>query len=251
LIHKEENVLRVSLNRPSVLNAINSEVLKEMESALNKYIQDETLKVLFLYGQGGCFAAGADIKELAGMDEEGIRKFHDLRERAFLLLEDFPCPTVALIERYALGTGLELALCCDFRMAAEDARMGVPSARLGLVESYDYTRRLVRTVGPAWAKKLIYTGERVDGRTAFSIGLVEEVLPSDNVLEAAEEIISSIIKNSPYATRGSKKVISRCARDPNLTQVEDRAWPLVQSIQYQDFREGSRAFLEKRERKFK
>ena len=251
LIRKEKNVLRVSLNRASVLNAVNHEVLRALESALNEYTNDETARVLVLSGEGGCFAAGADIKELAEMDEEGIRRFHDLRERTFSLLEDFSCPTLAVIERYALGTGLELALCCDLRVAAEDAQMGVPSARLGLVESYEYTTRLVRAVGPAWAKKLIFTGERIDAQTAFSIGLVEEVIPSANVFARIEEVLSKIMKNSAYAVRESKSVIHRCAQDPNLIHVEDKALPLAKSIQSEDFKEGARAFLEKRERKFK
>ena len=251
ITHKEKHVLRVSLNRASVLNAINSEVLQAIESALSEYANDETIKVLVLSGQGGCFAAGADIMELAEMEEEGIRRFHDLREGAFSLLENFFCPTLAVIERYALGTGLELALSCDFRVAAEDAQMGVPSARLGLVESYEYTSRLVRAVCPAWAKKLIFTGERIDAQTAFTIGLIEEVIPPDNVFARVDEVVSRIIKNSAYAVRESKSVIGRCARDPNLIRVEDRALPLATSIRSEDFKEGSRAFLEKRERKFK
>jgi enoyl-CoA hydratase/carnithine racemase len=251
LMEKQENVLRVWLNRPSALNAINTEVLQELETGLNRYANDDTVRAVVLSGKEGCFAAGADIKELARLDEEGIRRFHDLRERTLSLLEELPFATVAVIQRYALGTGLELALSCDFRIAAEDAQMGVPSARLGLVESYDYTGRLVRAVGPAWARKLIFTGERVDARTAFAVGLVEEVVLPGEVFSRAEELVSRILKNSAYAIRESKRVICRCARDPNLAGVEDRVLPLMKACRYGDFREGAQAFLEKREREFK
>ena len=162
-LEKNDDLLKISLNRTSALNAINSGLLQEMEQGLKKYADDGTAKLVLVCGEGNCFASGADIRELSGLDEEGIRKFHQLRERTFLLLETFPVPTLALIEKYALGTGLELALCCDFRIAASDARLGVPSAKLGLVESYEYFARLVRTVGLSWAKKMVFSGEPVEG----------------------------------------------------------------------------------------
>ncbi|MFC1896121.1 enoyl-CoA hydratase/isomerase family protein, partial [Thermodesulfobacteriota bacterium] len=173
LFETEDHILRVSLNRSTVYNAINSRVLDQLESGLNEYSGDGTIRALALSGHGGCFSSGADIRELSGFDEKGIRDFHQLRERTFSLLEAFPAPTVAIIERYALGTGLELALCCDFRIAAANALLGVPSGRLGIVESFEYLSRLVRAVGPYHAKKLVLTSERIDAKTAFAIGLVE------------------------------------------------------------------------------
>ena len=250
LFDKDNYTLRVSLNRSSALNAINSEVLKALEDGLQQYREDETIKAIVLFGQGGCFASGADIKELSGLDEAGIREFHGLRERTFSLLENFPSPTIAVIERYALGTGLELALCCDFRIAGNDAQLGVPSARLGLVESYEYITRLVNAVGPFWAKKLIYTGERVDAQTAFTIGLVEDLVPSDKIFDRLDTILNGIVHNSLYAIIESKKVIDICKRDPLLSQVDDTALPMVESMKSKDFKEGVRAFLKKRKTKF-
>jgi enoyl-CoA hydratase len=251
LFEKSDGTLKVSLNRTPVLNAINSDVLRELESGIKAHMGDGTIKALMLYGQGGCFAAGADIKELANLDEGGIRKFHDLRERTFFLLEEFPSPTFAVIEKFALGTGLELALCCDFRIAAEDAQLGVPSARLGIVESYEYISRLVRSVGPAQAKKLILTGARIDARTAFTIGLIEEITSPQKLFDRADALLSSILNNSNYALRQSKKAVDACTRDPNLSHVHDTALPLVESLQSPDFKEGTTAFLEKRKAKFK
>ncbi len=246
LFQKEGGSLRVSLNRISALNAVNSALLMELERGLEEHAQDQSLKSLLLFGQGGCFAAGADIRELASLDEPGIRNFHHLREKAFSLLETYPVPTIALIQKYALGTGLELALCCDWRIAATDARFGVPSAKLGLVESYEYFFRLVRAVGPAWAKKMVYTGDQVDAQTAWNIGLAEEISAPEKIFECAQAFVSRMHRNFPTSIRETKKVIAECLEEPNLHDIKDRALPMVHSMKSDEFREGTKAFLEKR-----
>lgn len=248
LFEKKGSILNVSLNRTSALNAIDSAVLAELERGLMEYEKDEMVRAVMVFGQGGCFASGADIKELSSLDEGGIRKFHLLRERTFGLLENYSCPTIAVIEKYALGTGLELALCCDFRIAATDARLGVPSARLGLVESYEYFSRLVRAVGPSWAKKMVFTGDPVDAETALKIGLVEEISPPDKIFECVESLLGRIRKNSLSSIRGTKKVVAACLRDPNLFQMDDKAFPMVESTKSEDFKEATRAFLERRKK---
>jgi len=249
LFERKEDTLRVSLNRTSALNAINSAVLQELEQGLQQHEFDPAVKSLILFGQGGCFASGADIRELSSLDEEGIRKFHELRERTFDLLEKYACPTLAVIERYALGTGLELALCCDFRVASSDAKLGVPSAKLGLVESYEYFTRLVRAVGPSWARKMVFTGDQVDAEKAFQMGLVEELSPPERIFEKADAILSRILKNSASSIKQTKGVIADCAQDPNLFLVKDPAFPMVVSTKSQDFKEATRAFLEKKGQK--
>ncbi len=247
---KQNVVLKVALNRVSALNAVNSSLLKELATGLAAHAADPEIRVLMLFGQGGCFASGADIKELAGFDQDGIRNFHDLRERTFGMLETFPSPTMAVIERYALGTGLELALCCDFRIAAADARLGVPSARLGIVESYEYISRLVGAVGPYRAKKMLLTAERVDAHTALAIGLIEEVVAAEELFVRAEAIVAAICSNSTYSMRESKQVVEICRRDPGLRRVGDKALPMIRSLQNPDFKEGLAAFLDKRQARF-
>ncbi len=246
LFEKVGNILRISLNRKSALNALNSAVLQDLEQGLLEYQEDKTVSSVMVFGQGGCFAAGADIGELASLDEEGIRRFHQLRERTFLRLENFPPPTIAVIEKYALGTGLELALCCDFRIATADAKLGVPSAKLGLVESYEYFSRLLRAVGPSWAKKMVFTGEQIDAETAWKIGLVEETSPPDKIFESAESLLLRIQNNSLFSIRQTKKVMADCLKDPNLLLVNDPALPMVESMKTGDFKQATRAFLEKR-----
>jgi enoyl-CoA hydratase len=246
LFEKNEAALRVTLNREAALNAVSRALLRELEEGLILHGRDETIRSLVLCGQGGVFSAGADIKELAGFDEAGIRDFHALRERAFALLEDFPAPTIAAIGRYALGTGLELALCCDFRVAGLDAKLGVPSAKLGLVESYEYFSRLVRAVGAAWAGKMVFTGERLDAETALRIGLVEETCPPEQLPERTASLQQRIHGHSPSAIRHTKRVIAACRRDPGLVLVKDRALPLVESTKSEDFRRATREFIEKK-----
>jgi len=248
LFERKEDTLRVSLTRASALNAVNRAVLEELEQGLKRHEIGPAIRAVILFGQGGCFASGADIGELASLDEKGIRAFHQLRERVFDLLEKYSCPTIAVIQKYALGTGLELALCCDFRIAAADARLGVPSAKLGLVESYEYFTRLVRAVGPSWAKRMVFTGEQVEAATAFQIGLVEEVSPPERVFEEADGILSRILGNSASSIRQTKRIIADCAQDPTLFPVNDPAFPMVDSTKSQDFKEATRAFLEKKKK---
>lgn len=251
MFEKNDGILRVSLNRPEALNAINSDLLEELELGIEKYIEDDTVKVLMLFGRGGCFASGADIKRLVNFDEKGIRQFHCLRERTFSLLEKFPYPTIAVIEKFALGAGLELALCCDFRISSEDALLGIPSAKLGITESYEYIGRLVRAVGPAYAKKMLITGEKVDAKTAFAVGLVEEIVPNDYLFERVNSLLADISNNSPHSMMQSKKVVETCYRDPNLFYVNDTALPMAESFNRKDVKEGTRAFIEKRKAIFK
>lgn len=246
VFEKENNILKVALNRESVLNAVSSAVLKELQDGLIQAAAERNINVLMLYGKGKCFSAGADIAELAELDETGLRAFHALREKTFSLLEDFPCPTFAVIDRYALGTGLELALCCDFRIAGQDARLGVPSAGLAIVESYEYLTRVVRAVGVHQAKKIIFTGEKIDAPTAFAIGLVEEVVPARQLFERAADLVKAISKNSIDAMRHSKEAIRICGQDPNLLSVEDTALPMTRSLATAECKNRLNAFLKKK-----
>ena len=246
VFEKKDSVLKVALNRASVLNAINSTVLTALESGLRSYSADADIKMLMLYGNGGCFASGADIKELAGLDAESMRAFHDMRENAFALLENFPAPTMAVIEKYALGSGLELALCCDFRLAEQDAKLGVPSAKLGIVESYAYLVRLVRTIGPSHAKKLIFSGIPIKATTAYEIGLVEEIVAPSELYSRATSLMETICSRSRHALVETKKVIRDCARDPNLSSIKDASMPMIESFQTADCKEALTAFINKR-----
>ncbi len=244
----ENGILKVALNRESVLNAVNSAVLQALQDGLTRAAADLSIHALMLFGNGPCFSAGADIGELAQLDEPGLRAFHHLREHTFALLENFACPTVAVIDKYALGTGLELALCCDFKIAGQDARLGVPSAGLAIVESYEYLTRLVRAIGIYQAKKMIFTGEKIDAPTALAIGLVEEVVESQQLFKRAADLVQAISKQSNEAMRKSKVAIRICAQDPNLLSVEDTALPMTRSLATAECQNRLNAFLKKKHR---
>ncbi|MGB9700102.1 MAG: enoyl-CoA hydratase/isomerase family protein, partial [Thermodesulfobacteriota bacterium] len=173
---------------------------------------------------------------------------HQLRESTFALLEKFPAPTIAVIERYALGTGLELALCCDMRIATDDAKLGVPSARLGLVESYEYFYRLVRAVGLSWARRMVFAGEQIGAALAYQIGLVEEVSPPDKIFTQVEALLEKIKKNSLWAINQTKKILATIEKNPHLQQVADPALPLVDSLQNEFFRQATKSFMEKKKK---
>ncbi len=243
---RREAAVTLYLNRPEKKNAVNGELLEELGDLCERFGKEPGIRVVLLRGAGGCFCAGADLARLGASDEASLRLFHDLREDVFSRIESLPCPTLAVIEGYALGTGLELALCADFRVASEGAFLGVPSSRLGIVESYHYLARLVRSVGLGRANYLVFTGERVPAREAQKIGLVEVVLPLDGWDEGVEELAGTLAGNAAVAMARSKRVLRECAADPWLRFVADPALPMVESIRNREMQEGTQAFLEKR-----
>jgi len=247
---REHDRITVTLNRPDKKNAVNSGMLSELDRALRESARDESVRLLVLRGQGGCFCAGADIRELKGFDAAGMREYHDLRERVFGFLENFPCPTLSVIEGYALGTGLELALCTDFRLASGDAWFGVPSSKLGVTESYLYLSRLIRCVGSARARFLVLTGERISAEEARVMGLVERVYPPQDLRREVSALTEAMGGNAVQAMRRSKRVLAECARDPYVTGISDPARPMLESMELEEMAEGTGAFLDKRRSHF-
>ncbi len=248
VFEQDQGLLKVALNRPTVLNAVDTTLLEALKEGLNRFSGDERVNALMLYGQGDVFSAGADIRELSRLDEDGIRAFHHLRESTFHLLEQFPAPTMAVISGFALGTGLELSLCCDFRIADPAARMGIPSARLGIVESYRYLTRLVQTVGLSRAKWMVYTGQTLAGQEALAVGLVEVVSPDNRVMAHAEDLWRRMAAHSHDALVRSKSVLNQCFRDPFLEAVEDAALPMVASLTTNACKDALASFLKKSKR---
>ena len=242
VFEQNQGLLKVALNRPAVRNAVNTTLLEALREGLNRYGSNDSIKALMLYGQGGTFSAGADIGELSLLDENGIRTFHHLRESTFRLLEQFPVPTMAVISGHALGTGLELSLCCDFRLADSNARLGIPAARLGIVESYPYLTRLVQSIGLSRSRWMVYTGKTVAGHEALTIGLVEEVSPDNDVMGHAEHLWRGMAAHSRYALIRSKSVINHCFQDPFLKLVGDTAIPLVASLATDECRDALASF---------
>ncbi|MBW8003539.1 MAG: 3-hydroxybutyryl-CoA dehydrogenase, partial [Planctomycetes bacterium] len=190
---KRERLGLLKINRPQALNALNRALLEELDRFLSTQITSENIRVLILTGEGKAFIAGADIKEMQSFNESQIREFCNLGHRVARRLETLEQVTIAAVNGYALGGGLEMALACDFIYAASNARLGQPEVSLGVIPGFGGTQRLSRAVGTRKAKEMISTGQLLDAEESLRFGLVNKVVEPDRLLDeamgAAEKII--------------------------------------------------------------
>src|SRR5438874_2876845 len=194
LLEREGPVVTITVNRPKSLNALNSATLRELTQALRDTV--DSCRALILTGSGDrAFVAGADIAEMAPMTPWSAREFSELGHVLTALLEDVPVATIAAVNGYALGGGLELAVACDMIFASENARMGLPEVTLGVTPGFGGTQRLVRLVGKLRAKEMIFTGDWVDARRAYEIGLANAVVPREKLLEHCRSVAQKIAQN--------------------------------------------------------
>ena len=246
----EEGVAIVTVNRPKALNALNTEVLNELSIAFDLAESDYQVRALVITGEGRAFVAGADIAELQQIaDSFNGREVALAGQDVMNTLAAMPIPTIAAVNGFALGGGLELALAADMRVASPKAKMGLPEVSLGIFPGYGGTQRLTRLIGQGRAFDLIMTGRHVDAEEALQLGLVNRI--QEDALAGALELARSIIKNAPIALGLAKEAIIR-GLDVTLPQgleVEADLFGLVTSTQ--DAREGMQAFLEKRQADFK
>lgn len=246
-IEKRPPLAIVTLDRPKVLNALNAATLAELDSAFDELADDSSIRVILLTGAGGrAFAAGADIGELAAIPS-GEGQAFALRGQAVLRsIETLGKPVIACIQGFALGGGCELAMSCTLRVAAEDARLGQPEVKLGIVPGYGATQRLPRLVGRGAALKLLLTGAMIDAQEAFRIGLVDEVVPTAQLMERAEALALEIAANAPLAVTDTLRAVDEgldLPLDLALMREAARFGHLCGSA---DKAEGPQAFLGKR-----
>jgi enoyl-CoA hydratase len=238
----------VTLDRPKVLNALNAATLTELARAFETLAADPAIRVILLTGAGGrAFAAGADITELAqaATSEDG-RAFALRGQQFFRQIELLGKPVIACIQGFALGGGCELAMACTLRIAAEDARLGQPEVKLGILPGYGGTQRLPRLVGRGAAFKMLLVGDPIDAREALRIGLVDEVVPAADLMPRAEAIAAAIARNAPLAVAETLRTVDdglSLPLDLGLLREADRFGQLCAT---RDKAEGTRAFLEKR-----
>ena len=244
-----ESIATLTFDRPAVKNALDLDTVKECHAALQELASNEDAGVLILTGAGDTsFVSGADINDIRARGrDEGLAA---INSSLFAAIERFPRPTIAAVNGYALGGGCELALACDIRVAAETARFGQPELGLGIIPGAGATQRLPRIVGMGWAKHLILTGDVIDARQAFDIGLVTAIMPAGQLEVRARELARRILRQGPLAARLAKLALNASARvdlDSGLL-IET----LAQAICYSssDKLEGTTAFLEKRKPKF-
>lgn len=248
---RDEHVLLVTLNRPQVLNALNTQMGKDKLDLWTRLAAEPgTLRCVVLTGAGErAFCAGADLKERDGMTESVWRAQHEIFERAFIALWELPLPVIAAVNGHAFGGGLEIALGCDFIYAAKSARLALSETRLGLMPGGGGTQNLARAAGERRAKELIFTAGAFDAQQGYDWGIVNRVC--ENVLEDALATARTICENGPLAVRQAKKSVHYGLQADLLTGYRFEIEAYNQLIGTEDRREGVRAFNEKRKPRFK
>ena len=250
ILTKSEGIATLTFNRPEVRNALNRAGWQEIHRATDDVAADETVQVLILTGAGEkAFVAGADIEWLR--DREMLATLDAYPQHVLQFLEDLQKPTIAAINGFALGGGCEIALACDIRIASDQAKLGQPEVRLGILPGAGGTQRLARLVGGAKAKELIFTGEIIDAAEAERIGLVNRVVPHADLMTEATEMAQKIMRRGPVAVRLAKVAINAGLKfGPGAGSVCES---LAQAVLFgtADRIEGTLAFLEKRRPNFK
>ena len=253
-LEKQEGVAVLTLNRPATLNSWNQKMRDEMREAVRDLAADDSLRVLVITGEGRAFCAGEDVRGMQGLTEIGTRGFRRVARdihNVFDDLEALEVPVIAAINGVAAGGGLELALSCDFRFAAETAKLGFPENNVGLIPGSGGCSRLVKLVGLSKAKRLVMSGEMLQAPWALDIGLVDEVFAPEALMAKTLEFAGTLAAKAPLALGLAKLVLNACANvDPGTGRHLER---LGQSIlkKTEDHAEGAQAFVEKRKPKFK
>ncbi|AHY52286.1 enoyl-CoA hydratase [Bradyrhizobium japonicum SEMIA 5079] len=243
----------ITFNNPDKRNAMSLEMWEGFGEALTSLRDDETVRVVILRGAGGkAFVSGADISQFektrhnAAASEEYARR--SAAQRA--LLADYPKPTIACIEGFCLGGGMQVAMLADIRLAAHGSQFGIPAAKLGIAYGYDGLKHLVSLVGPSWARLLMYTGMRIDSTEALRIGLVERLFPIDELWGETMTIAQTISENAPLAIKAAKITIAQVLKDESQRDLEAIKAIGHACMDSADFREGRQAFMEKRKPQF-
>jgi len=253
LLNRDGAVATITLNRPKQLNALSAAVIDDVRGALVELATDDTVRAIIITGAGDrAFAAGADIGELNGITSatDGRR----MAERSHQLgraMADLPKPLIAAINGFALGGGLELALACDIRIAADTAQVGLPEVTLGIMPGWGGTQRLARLVGPGAAKLLMMTGDRIAAAEALRLGVVERVVPAAELLDTAKQIAHKLAGAPPLSIDAIKQAVNRGL---NMTLDDANAFEasLFGALTVtEDAKEGTAAFLAKRKAEWK
>ena len=246
---KRNNIGIISIQRPEALNALNRNIIDEIDMVIEKIKNGDDIRCLIMYSEKN-FAAGADIKGMAECNEIEAKRFSF--SPTFNKIENLEIPVIAAIEGYALGGGLELALTADIRIAAEDAKMGFPEVSLGIFPGAGGTIRAPRICGEAIAKELIFTGNIITAQRALQIGLINQIYETGKTLDAAISMAECIVKRAPIAIKLVKTVIRDGMEETNKEKaIENEANVWASLFKTYDQKEGMKAFIEKRKPEFK
>jgi len=252
LYEKNEGIATITINRPEALNALNHETINELLARVEDAENDENIKVIVIMGsRDRAFCTGADLKIMQGVSPVKGTELAKHGQHLMNRIEALGKPVIAAINGYALGGGCELAMACDIRIAAENAQIGQPEINVGLIPCWGGTHRLPRYVGKGVAKELILTGKRIDAKTAERLGLVNMVVPVDQLKAKVKELALELASKPPVAIKLSKMLINKSTEAHQEVDMweEAEAFGLVASTEY--FNEGVSAFLEKRKPQYK
>ncbi|MGH9499772.1 MAG: enoyl-CoA hydratase-related protein [Terriglobales bacterium] len=252
LFEKKNAIAYVTVNRPKVLNALNMATMEELRSAFTDARNDAGIRVCILTGSGEkAFIAGADIGELAKHDAVSGKEYTHRGQSVLDLIENLGKPVIACINGFALGGGCEIAMACTMRLASDNAKLGQPEVKLGIIPGYGGTQRLPRLVGKGRAMQLILSGEMITAQEAHRMGLVNEVTAAGELIPRAEAIAQKIIANSPLAVQYSMEAVNRGLEMPLPDALYLEAVLFSVACSSEDKKEGTTAFLEKRAPQFK
>lgn len=248
----EHHTLLITINRPDKLNALNRSTIDDLHDILVEAEQNKQVRSVIITGAGEkAFVAGADIAEFASFSvEEGKQMSSQGHFKVFNFLENFSKPTIAAIRGFALGGGLELALACHIRVAADTAKLGLPEVSLGLIPGYGGTQRLAHLVGKGKAFEMILTGEMIDAQEAYQWGLINKVVPSEALMNTCLDLAKKIASKSPTAIAAAIRAIN-AGYNPQLNGYEVEIEEFGKCFGTEDFKEGVSAFLEKRKPNFR
>jgi enoyl-CoA hydratase len=252
LLEKDGAVAVVTINRPKALNALNAAVLNELDLVFTGLAADSAISVVILTGAGEkAFVAGADIAFMQKLTALEAREFALLGQAVFNRIENLPLPVIAAVNGFALGGGCELAMACDMRFAAENARFGQPEVGLGVPPGFAGTQRLPRLVGKGRAKELLFSGEMIDAQEAYRIGLVNRVCPAAGLMETVKALARKIASKGQVAVRLTKSAVNQGMEMDTERAMAYEAEVFALAFATADQREGMTAFLEKRPPNFK
>ncbi|MDD3023906.1 MAG: enoyl-CoA hydratase-related protein [Syntrophomonadaceae bacterium] len=246
ILSKENATSILTLNRPKAMNALNAEIIKEMGMALDIIAGDDEIRVLIITGGDKVFAAGGDIKAMMECNPLEVKAYVTPIHQVFNKIASFSKPTIAAISGFALGGGVELAATCDFRIAGDDASFGFPEINLGIFPAAGGSQRMPRLIGLAMTKELMFTGDIIDASKASAIGLVNRVVPKEEVLKEAKKLAAKLGNKAPLALSYLKNSIHAGLDTDIGTGLMQELEKLMLLFSTQDQKEGMKAFIEKR-----
>jgi enoyl-CoA hydratase/carnithine racemase len=253
LTEQSGEIARIIFNQPEKRNAVSLEMWEAVEAAVTRFQADDSVRILILSGAGGkAFVSGADVSKFESerASAEAVAHYNATTKRVYDLIEAFPKPTIAQIDGFCVGGGVALALSCDLRICGENSQFAIPAAKLGLGYGFEGINRLVNIVGPSFAKEIFFTARRFDAEEARMMGLVNRVVPAEDVGRVAQETAEMIAANAPMTVASVKYIVGQTVTDESKRDLDECAARVKACFDSADYIEGRRAFLEKRKPNF-